>query len=194
MSFLSKKIPFFKESVSLLCFVLFAIMAGCAHPISEDLRKSIDPKASLPVIRQNPNQFTDKNVMFGGVIVATRNFPDKTEIEVIQKNLDSFGYPSRGDETEGRFVFVKEGFLEPEIYSKGRYVTGAGKLAGTQSGKIDNREMELPVIEVAELRLWEDYSKAPYGNYSYPYYYGPYGGPFSPYGIGFRRFGYPYWW
>ncbi len=194
MSFLIKKTGILKNSIRALCFIGLAIMAGCAHPISEDLRKSIDPNVSLPTISENPNQFTDKNVMFGGVIVATRNFPNKTEIEVIQKNLDYFGYPSRGNETEGRFVFVKQGFLEPEIYSKGRYVTGAGKLAGTQSGKVDNREMKLPVIEVVELRLWEDYSKAPYGSYSYPYYYGPFGGPFSPYGRGFRRFGYPYWW
>jgi outer membrane lipoprotein len=186
MSFLYKKTRVYKKSASILCFVLFAVMAGCAHPISEDLRKSIDPNASLQIIKQNPNQFTDKNVMFGGVIVATRNFPDKTEIEVIQKSLDSIGYPSRGDETEGRFVFVQQGFLEPEIYSKGRYVTGAGKLAGTQRGKIDNREIQFPVIEVVELRLWEDYSEAPYGNYSYPYYYGPYGGLFFPYGRGFR--------
>ncbi len=194
MSFLIQKTGFFKKSIWMVCLIVFPIMAGCAHPISEDLRKSIDPNARLPVIQKNPNQYAEQNVMFGGVIVATRNFPDKTEIEVIQKELDFFGYPSRGDNSEGRFVFVKQGFLEPEIYSKGRYVTGAGKLSGTQTGKVNDLEMELPVIEVAELRLWEDYSKAPYGSYSYPYYYGPYGGPFSPYGRGFRRFGYPYWW
>ncbi len=194
MSFLSKRNRVFKKSVSTFCFVLLVILGGCAHPISENLRKSIDPSVSLPVIKQNPNQFANQNVMFGGVIVATRNFPDKTEIEVIQKRLDHFGYPNRGDETEGRFVFVKQGFLEPEIYSKGRYVTGAGKLAGTQSGKVDSREMQLPVIEVAELRLWEEYSKTPYSSYANPYFYGPYGGPFSYYGRGFRRFGYPYWW
>ena len=191
MSVLIKQMIFFKNLIWEWFFV-FVIIAGCAHPISDDLRKNIDHSASLETISRNPNRFTNQNVMFGGVIVATRNFPEKTEIEVIQKNLDSLGYPSRGDETEGRFIFVKQGFLEPEIFSKGRYITGAGKLAGTKNGKIGNLEMELPLIEVAELRLWEDLSKVPYGSYSFPYYYGPYVGPFSPYNGGLLRFGYPW--
>mgnify|MGYP006097974745 CR=1 FL=1 len=192
MSFLNIKRDGFKTITSFICFVLLGSAIGCAHPISEGLRKSIDSGLKFSVVTENLSQLTNKNVMFGGVIVETRNYPDKTEIEVIQKHLDYFGYPSRGDETEGRFVFVKDGFLEPEIYSKGRYVTGAGKLKGSKNGKIDNREMKLPVIEVAELRLWEDFSKTPYF-YSNPYSYGPYGGPFFSYRRGFGRFGHPYW-
>ena len=88
MSFFSGKDRVFKKFLSNFYFIIILFIGGCAHPISEDLRKSIDPTLSLQEIKQRPSQFSDQNVMFGGMIVATRNFPEKTEIEVIQKSLE----------------------------------------------------------------------------------------------------------
>ena len=66
--------------------------------------------------------------------METRVLPEGTEIEVVQKKIDFSGYPEAGDESGGRFIFFKKGFLEPEIYSKGRGVTGVGKFKGTRMG------------------------------------------------------------
>ena len=186
---LSEGPPVFYILRSLKILISFSILSltACAHPISESIRAQIDSNLTLNQLLESPDPYLEKNVMFGGIIVQTRSFENRTEVEVIQKDLDLFGYPSREDKTEGRFIFIKYGFLEPEIYAKGRYVTGAGKVKGAQTGKIDNKDYKYPLIEVAELKLWEDYNFSPY--------YGSYQGPFNRpyylygYGLGVRSFG-----
>ena len=160
---------------------LYAGLIACAHPISEDFRAHIDPNLQFQQIFKKTNDYLGKSVMFGGIIVNTRNFDNRAEIEVIQKDLDSFGYPSRANKTGGRFIFVKEGFFEPEIWSKGRYVTGAGVIKGQSKGKIDNKDYRYPLIEVSELKLWQK-------RFNDSNYYGPYYRPYFLYGYQFGRF------
>ena len=182
----------------LFWMVFLLSLTGCAHPISGDFRSQVDPTLSFNQIQQSPNDHVGKKVVWGGMIIETRNLEDVTEIEVVEKDLDSFGTPSTSDQSQGRFVFRKQGYLEPEIFTKGRMITGGGTVVGTQSGKIGEVEYEFPIIEVEEIKLWDDpdYRYTPYygpylpgwGIYSYyPYYY------MSPYYPNrFRRN--PYYW
>jgi outer membrane lipoprotein len=186
-----------KLKTTLLFWMLFLpLLAGCAHPISKGFRDQVDPALSFNQILQSPNNHVGKKVVLGGMIVKTRNLQNVTEIEVVEKDLDCFGYPSDGDQSRGRFLFRKQGYLEAEIFVKGRMVTGGGTVVGTQSRKIAEVEYEYPVIEVEELTLWDTpgyrypaYGYGPYypgwGIYSYyPYYpypnrfYGPYYYPY----------------
>lgn len=191
------------KQIRLFWIVLLLLLVGCAHPISKGFRNQVDPALSFSQIQQSPNDHVGKKVVLGGTIVKTRNLENVTEIEVVEKNLDCFGYPSSGDTSRGRFLFRKQGYLEAEIYTKGRMVTGGGTVVETKSGKIEDVEYEFPVIEVEELKLWD----APYPGYGYPPYgYGPYipgWGIYSyypyysyPYPNRFRRLYYPhpYYW
>ncbi len=156
------------------------------HPISKTLRDQTDPKVTFGQIRNNVDAHVGKKVVWGGTIVETRNLESGTEVEVVQHKLDSFGYPESGDQTAGRFIFKYREFLEPEIYSNERHVTGAGTVIGTKSGKVGETNYEFPVVEVEELHLWEkrypDWGY-PYSNFGffwgYPGYYGPYYGRFG---------------
>ena len=183
------------KQIRLFWILFLPLLVGCAHPISKDFRNQVDPALSFNQILQSPNNYVGKKVVFGGMIVKTRNLKNVTEIEVVEKDLDCFGYPSSGDESQGRFLFRKQGYLEAEIFAKGRMVTGGGTVVETKSGKIEEVEYEFPVIEVEELKLWD----AP--SYGYPPYgYGPYIPgwgiysyyPYYPYPNRFRRFYYPY--
>ena len=154
---------------------------GCTHSISEDLRKDLDPTLSFERLLKSPEEFIGKRVMFGGVIVETRVLPQGTEVEVVQKEIDFSGYPKMDNKTGGRFIFINKEFLEPEIYSKGRGITGVGKVRGTQIGKVGERPYEFPVIESEELKLLDKVE-------SNPYFYPPYWDPW------YRRGLYaPYW-
>ena len=178
----------FLQNLSLLTVVIIGLHA-CAHPISEELRQSIDPDITFPKIIRSTQSYKNEYVILGGMITETRNLPGQTEIEVIQKELNTFGYPNSGDESGGRFIFVKDGFLDPEIFAKGRYITGAGKLEGDRTGKVDKQNYRYPVIEAQQLHLWEERTYQPYFG-AYPYG-GFYGGPFR-----YRMrlgLGYPYW-
>ncbi len=159
---------------------------GCAHPISKGLRENVDPGVSVSQLLQAPETYVGKKVLLGGTIVETRNLPEETEIEVVQKSVDSFGYVATGDETMGRFIFRQPGYLESEVYAKDREIVGAGKVVESKLGKVGDREYRFPVIEAEELHLQEEYTSYPY--YRYPYYYDPFYSPFySPFYPYYRR-------
>ncbi len=177
------------KQFTLLGCALLWLLTGCVHPISKQMRESVDPTVSLSQLFENPDAQSGKKVILGGDIVETRNLPGKTEIEVVQKPVDSFGYVEGGDATLGRFIFVRPGYLEAEVYEKGRQVIGAGRIVGGQDGKLGEADYRYPVIEAEELHLEEEYEYGPYYDPFYPHYYHPfYRHPFSR----FSR--YPYYW
>lgn len=156
--------------VVLAGFLFALFFQGCAHPISRELRDGLDPDIKFETLIEDPNLFLGKRVLFGGVIVVTRNLKDGTEIEIVHKNLDSAGYPETGDYSGGRFLFFSKGFLEPEIYFPGRKLVGVGKLTGEKLGKVGDYPYRFPVIEAEELHLLDDVKYNP--NYS-PFYWDP---------------------
>jgi outer membrane lipoprotein len=154
---------------SWLFWIVFLLsLTSCAHPISKGFRNQVDPALSFNQILQSPDNYVGKKVVLGGTIVETRNLKNVTEIEVVEKDLDCNGYPSSSDQSRGRFLFRKQGYLEAEIFTKGRMITGGGTVLGTQSGKIGEAEYAFPVIEIEEIKLWDD------PDYRYTPYYGPY--------------------
>ena len=141
---------------------------------------------------QSPDTYIGKTVIFGGTVVTTRNYEEGSEIEVIQRDLDYSDYPMNDDQSSGRFIFLYNGYLESEIYAEGRRVTGAGKVKGMREGKVGEQTYLFPVIEVEELKLWEESRHYdPY--YDYPYYRGGY--PYGRHPFFYNHnYGYPYWW
>lgn len=154
-----------------ILIVATSIFSGCVHPISSQMRQQVDPTISLTDIFRAPATYTGSKVILGGVIVAVHNTREGSDIEVIQKDLDSSGYPDNGDRSLGRFLFRKSGFLEPQIYKEGRQITGAGAVLGVQAGKIGEADYNFPIIAAEELRLLSSYQ---YNYEPYPYYWGPY--------------------
>jgi outer membrane lipoprotein len=154
-------------------FLLIGLLSciACAHAISDKAREQINADLGFARLIDSPEQYKGEKVLLGGRIVRTRNIGEYSEIEVIQKPLDFTGYPSTGDETGGRFIFVISRYLESEFYSKDRLVTGVGKVSAGRVGKIGDSDYQFPVIAVDELHLWEKISRrGPYDRY-YPYYY-----------------------
>ena len=71
-------------------FIFFAFLTfmGCAHPISDNMRASLDPSVSTTGLFESPEVYVGKRVMLAGNIVQTRNFPEKSEIS----NKGSLGH------------------------------------------------------------------------------------------------------
>ncbi len=171
----------------ILIFFAFLIFMGCVHPISDQMRATLDPGVSVIGLFESPEVYVGRKVMLAGSIVQTRNFPDRSEIEVVQKAIDSYGNLDTGDATLGRFIFRHRGYLESEVYSKGRNIIGAGVVVGSQSGKIGERDYLFAVIEPEELNLFPEYPDTPYYyDPFYPYY-------FYGFGYGHHHHRHPYW-
>ncbi len=171
----------------LLVLFLAAIISGCSHAISEKYLEQADREISFVQLKHDPKEFQGKMVILGGVIVNTVNRDDGSLLEVYQTRTNRLGEPVDLDESEGRFLVFHERLLDPEIFSKGRRITVAGRIQGEKTGKLGEMEYRYPLIYAQEIRLWEEkpavryepYPRDPW-HYPYPYrrlyhpYYHPY--------------------
>ncbi|MGX2040906.1 Slp family lipoprotein [Methylocaldum sp. MU1018] len=165
-------------------------VAGCAtSPFSKSIRLSTERQPSFSEISARPDAYKGRMVMLGGVIVRTNNLPNFTEVEVLQKSLDSSDRPEDVDISDGRFLIRCQGFLDSAVYAKGREVTVAGKVEGKESKPLDQINYTYPVIGCNEIHLWANRPAYTYYPYPAPYWYDPWwrGWP------GYYPYWYPYW-
>ncbi|PIQ99662.1 MAG: hypothetical protein COV66_10945 [Nitrospinae bacterium CG11_big_fil_rev_8_21_14_0_20_45_15] len=167
-------------------YVLFLVcLSACTHPISEKFRSEVDTNVTFEQVLDSPDQYIGHHFLWGGAIAETRNLKNGTEVEMVQKELDLLGYPDRGDKTSGRFILFTKEYLEPTIYSQGRYLVGVGILREVRNGRVGEMEQLFPVLDLEEHHLWENYDSIPYPSYlySFPPYWDPFYHTFrqSPY-------------
>ncbi len=142
-----------------MLLVLLLVLAGlgissCATVISREVMQEVDQGVRFEEILKDPEAYQGRVVLLGGEILKTENFPDKTLLVVIHRPLKSGKKPTTKDESKGRFIVSVSGFLDPEIYRRGRKVTVAGSVTGKEVRRLDERELIYPVITKRELYLW----------------------------------------
>jgi outer membrane lipoprotein len=93
-------------------------------------------------------------VLWGGMIVEVRNQPQTSEIVVLAYPLDKRQRPLLEQPTQGRFIAVVPGYLEPFDWPQGRFLTLRGQLRGTREGLIDEKLFVYPVVAVDDVHLW----------------------------------------
>jgi outer membrane lipoprotein len=84
--------------------------------------------------------------------------------------------------SEGRFIILVEGYVDPYVFKRGRRLTVAGEILGRKVMRLGELEYPYPLLQSKQLYLWGEYYYSPYPYYPWGYYgyYGP-------------RWGYPYW-
>jgi len=137
----------------LLIPIILVFMSGCAHVISEDTRSRADTGVSLSELFQHPDAYRGRIVIAGGTIADALNRNDGTYIEVVQQPLNYRGIPKYSDHSFGRFIIVHQGYLDPALFSRGRYVTVAGEVIGSRIQKLDEMDSTYPVIKSIEIKL-----------------------------------------
>lgn len=115
-------------------------------------------------------------VRWGGSIASVMNQSDgSTLLEIVSRPLYSGGRPIHDDRSEGRFLAVLDGFLDPEIVTAGRDVTVLGKLAGRKPGKIGESDYVFPVVYIQDYRIWKPVVTLPPRHFPYWTHYPPFG-------------------
>jgi outer membrane lipoprotein len=168
-----------------LAVLLLIFLYGCASNIPLEIRQDItEHNISINAASTDFDQYQGQNIRWGGTIVSVENKKDDTWIEVVGKDLNSWGEPVNSDNSEGRFLVRVDGFLDPAIYKTDRRLTVYGTVESRVMGHIDDHPYTYPLIKAQSYYLWSDYDRRRY--YGYPYY--PY---YYPYRYGFD-FGYGY--
>jgi len=140
--------------ITLLIFLLITgafLAGGCATPYDIG---SADPRVTPRDAAQNVPGMLNHNVAWGGIIAATKNLPDKTELEVVGYPLDSTNRPNNDAAPSGRFFAIHPGYLEAADYAPGRLITVVGIVTATRTGLVGEAIYVYPIIAADRLQLW----------------------------------------
>ena len=169
-----------RNLLAILLIGALLLASGCAV-MSKELRREAEKDLPFTEVFKNPELHRGKVVIWGGMIVDSKNTKEGTLLEVLQKPLDMVGEPRDGDQSGGRFLAIYDDYLDVAIYAKGREVTVGGFVRGERGMPLGEIRYTYPVITVKEIHLWPEVSKervTPYPYWGYPWWwYDPYWRP-----------------
>lgn len=135
--------------MTLFIFMLF----GCASSPGFDESKvnhSLTPKS----VTTEAEATQDQTVLWGGVILSSKNLKESTQIEVLAYPLDSDHMPLRSKDPLGRFIIQHNDYLETTTYAEGRMISVVGNVSQRKTGKVGEADYVYPVILSKQLHLW----------------------------------------
>src|SRR5207247_8006566 len=106
-----------------------------------------------------PDSDRGRLIVLGGAVLAAKRLKDGTRIEVLQLPLDDSQRPE-SDRTvsEGRFVALQKGFLDPATLPEGTRVTLVGEVTGAMTLPLAETEYAYPTLETKTLKVWPDWT------------------------------------
>ncbi len=92
--------------------------------------------------------------LWGGVIIASSNLKETTQLEILAYPLDSDQKPDTEKTPSGRFIALQQGYLETNSYSQGRLLTVSGVLQENHISHIGEAQYTYPTLLIEQLELW----------------------------------------
>ena len=142
------------QVIGLIC--AFAVLSGCASRYPEELRTDQTELVEFSQAFTESQAHIGTPARWGGLIAEVTNLSESSVIEVVQFELNGYGRPHITEESPGRFRIRVAGFVDPEIYKKGREVTAFGLYSGLEPGHIGEYEYMFPMLESEGLHLWQE--------------------------------------
>lgn len=186
------------------------ILSACAesmHQVQRDtdllgiplgLESEIDSTVSFADLKRSPGEYVGRTVMIGGNVIKAKRGESGTELEVLQlPTAREGGVSEERLKSEGRFLAVRQQFLDPASLPQGTPITVIGTVTGETTRQLDESDYTYPILEVKHIIDWNTVASQRrrdrnpyYGAYYPPYDYGWGGyyprsswwGPFGGYG------------
>lgn len=143
-----------------LLFTTSALLVACASPTGFRL-ENVDRQLTPSQAAAAPDRALNQKVLWGGVIVNSRNLKQSTEIEVLPYPLDEDQRPDIEATPGPRFLLEQAGYLETADYAAGREVSVVGTVTGTIKGKIGDADYIYVRLRAEQLHLWPKERPAP---------------------------------
>jgi outer membrane lipoprotein len=132
---------------------IIILLAGCASTPVFDVTQ-VDNSLIPKNVAAEPSAYLGKSVLWGGIILDTKNLSDSTQVEVLAYPLSRDQRPQSNNRPLGRFLINQAGFLDPAIYAQGQKLTVLGSVDNNQQGKVGESSYTYPVINAEQLQLW----------------------------------------
>ncbi len=146
------------------------IIAACATPVLETSR--VNKNLTLAIALDAFDNMQGQYALWGGIILSGKNLEKTTELEILAYPLDDYMEPIKDSKSVGRFILVKQGYLELGEYAKGRAVSVVGELSGKRTGKVGDSPYTYPVLGVQQLKIWPEESKYYYDDSDVRFHFG----------------------
>ncbi len=174
--------------------VLLSACAESIHQVQRDtellgvplgLEQEIDTSVSFADLKRAPSEYVGRTVMVGGNVIKAKRTEAGTELEILQLPTEREGIlPEERLRSEGRFLAVREAFLDPASLPQGTPITVIGTVKGETTRQLDESDYTYPILEVKHIIDWNSIASQRRRDRS-PYY-GAYYPPYGPSGL------YPY--
>jgi outer membrane lipoprotein len=152
-----------------LAILTATLLVTACSVISREVRDQAAPAPPFETLIAEADAFRGQTVIMGGYLLEVSNHADGSTLKALQTPLSSSDRPLEKDRSQGRLIITTDQFLDPEIYTKGRQITVAGKIAGSSRAEGDKAPFPYLELEALEIHLWPQTSSRPYPNT----YYGP---------------------
>ncbi len=126
---------------------------------------------SLRQVIKDPDFYKGEVVLWGGVIIESKNLKKGTQVVVLEKDLDIWGRPKESDKSGGRFIVLYPGYLDAAIYRRDREITVAGEIIGREVQPLHEIEYTYPLLSPREIHLWREMEKAEHPPWPYPWWW-----------------------
>jgi outer membrane lipoprotein len=161
---------------AMLWLMLGLAMATSCAVISDEVSHSALPPLPFAELIQKAGDYQGQTVVVGGYVVSVANHKDQTRLVAVQAPLGVGQQPQSKDLSQGRIIFIYEGFIDPEVFTKDRQITVGGSILGSSSTEKPQHPFPYLRVQVKEIHLWpkpKPVSAVPYwGDDCYPYPYG----------------------
>ena len=153
----------------LMAIPFFAACATAPKPLQGEF--TVDSAKDVAA-----NGRSGDRVRWGGLVIEVEPEAERTCLQILSRELSDTARPRDRDVSEGRFVACRDGFYDPEIFTKGREVTVAGRVAGMTTRQVGEYGYPMPEVAADVVYLWPERRDidAVYVPYS-PWFGWPYG-------------------
>ena len=128
-------------------------LVGCATGPQFDTQDTLSMLTPSRVAMSDEGA-AGEQVVWGGMIVNTRNLEEATQLEILAYPLDRRQRPRTERTPQGRFMVRVPGYLESVDYSPGRLLTVTGTLERTVTGQVGETPYRYPVLGAEDHYLW----------------------------------------
>lgn len=134
------------------------VLAACSSGpavIPPEFESQIDKSISFPQILAAPTTYSGRTVLLGGEILSAKRMSKGTQFEILQLPVSDDDPPAENrSESQGRFLAMHRGGIDPAAFPAGTRVTVIGDVTGDEVQRLDESEYRYPTIEVKHLHVW----------------------------------------
>lgn len=149
-----------------------ALTVSCAV-MPAPVNRAALPPMPFPRLVEQAGAYHGRMVILGGYVLAVEQRADHTRLEALQAPLGFGQEPRSRDLSQGRLIVHHAGFLDPEVYEKGRKITVAGLLLGSSAWEAGGHAYPYVRIRSDSLYLWPPERSVPPPGYYHPWGYPP---------------------